>query len=32
MLILSSKAKETELEKENTTLKKRLERLEAKIK
>ncbi len=29
---LSSKAKETELEKENTTLKKRLERLEAKIK
>ena|SRR3990167_7904308 len=29
---LSSKAKETEIGKENTTLKKRLDRLEAKIK
>lgn len=29
---LSSQAKEAELEKENTSLKKRLERLEAKIK
>jgi hypothetical protein len=29
---LSSKAKETELDKENKSLKKRLERLEAKIK
>ncbi|MCG2725127.1 MAG: gas vesicle protein [Elusimicrobia bacterium] len=29
---LSSKAKESEIEKENMTLKKRLERLEAKIK
>jgi hypothetical protein len=29
---LSSKAKETEIEKENATLKKRLDRLEAKVK
>ncbi len=29
---LSSKAKESEIEKENVTLKKRLERLEAKLK
>ena len=29
---LSTKAKETEIEKENLTLKKRLERLEAKVK
>ncbi len=29
---LSTKAKETEIEKENVTLKKRLERLEAKLK
>ena len=29
---LSTKARETELEKENTALKKRLERLEAKVK